>query len=608
MNLRKNIVLRSLAMLNTKERKRVIVAAILQTLLSFLDLVGLGLLGVVGALAVTGVESGHQGKTVSFVTKIFGITNFSIQNQVFFLALIASFVLIARTLFSVIISRSNLMYLAQISNRISNKLAIKIFDSNPMFLRGFSHQEILFAANDGVERLVIGILGAFVMVVSDFTILILMIVALLVYNLSLGSIVLIYFGSIAALLYKITSSAGVRIGKKNSYSRVESNRKFLELLDSFKELLVRGRIKYSLSIIEDLRIDLGKSTAEQYFLPNVSKYVLETSVIFGALLISGFEFFTQDAKHAVGSLTIVLVAGARVAPALLRVQQSVLVIKFNSGASGLTFRLIEELKHFAPNLSIESTQDSGIHKGEFIPFVSLQNVTFSYPDKIEPVISKLSVDFRPGTVNAIVGPSGAGKSTLVDLILGVLSPDDGSISVSNLSPMSALKAWPGSISYVPQNIQIVNGTIRENVTLGFSANDFSDHDVLNCLRIANLFEVVEKMENGIYAELGENGSKLSGGQRQRLGIARSFITNPKLIILDEATSALDGESENYISEALANLKSSECVILIAHRLSTVRNCDQVIYLDNGKILGIGTFDELRIKVPDFDVQAKLLGM
>ena len=167
---------------------------------------------------------------------------------------------------------------------------------------------------------------------------------------------------------------------------------------------------------------------------------------------------------------------------------------------------------------------------------------------------------------------------------------------------------PGSIGYVPQDIVIIGGTLRDNVILGYASNKIDDSDVLDALDLAQLKEFTLLLPHGLDTIVGEKGSQLSGGQRQRLGIARAMFTKPKLLVLDEATSALDGETEASISAAIDSLHGKTTVITIAHRLSTVRNSDQVVYIDKGEIVAVGTFNEVRSKVPDFDNQAKLMGL
>jgi ABC-type multidrug transport system fused ATPase/permease subunit len=224
------------------------------------------------------------------------------------------------------------------------------------------------------------------------------------------------------------------------------------------------------------------------------------------------------------------------------------------------------------------------------------------------VLNEVTFQIQENEFVAIVGPSGAGKTTLVDLILGLLTPKSGNVCISQLSPSSAIRRWPGAIGYVPQNVNITNESLYENVAMGIR------EDKIDILRARNALSLAQvkflKTDDGFFEEgpIGENGGKLSGGERQRIGIARALYTSPKILILDEATSALDGKTENEIGLTLNELKKSTTIIVIAHRLSTIRNADKVAYLDQGRLLAYGTLAEVRKSVPEFDIQANQMGL
>lgn len=323
-------------------------------------------------------------------------------------------------------------------------------------------------------------------------------------------------------------------------------------------------------------------------------------------MISALEFLRLDAAHAVAGVAIFVLAGTRIAPALLRLQQGFIAVKSHLGAAGPTLEVLERVHGLSKLIEISSPL-SLEHEG-FHAQIEIRDAIFAYDSN---PIFKLSIDhllISEGETIAIVGESGSGKSTLVDLLLGIIKPDSGEILINSMPPDRAISTWPGAIGYVPQTIFIRNGTVVDNVGFGYPHKEIETDQVKRALVESQLIDFVLTTPEQESHLVGDRGSRLSGGQRQRLGIARALYTNPKLLILDEATSALDGIVESEVSEAIRNLKSTSTVILIAHRLSTVKMADRVIYLENGQILASGTFEDLRLKVPNFDRLAKLSGL
>jgi ABC-type multidrug transport system fused ATPase/permease subunit len=326
----------------------------------------------------------------------------------------------------------------------------------------------------------------------------------------------------------------------------------------------------------------------------------------GTLILGALQFVLLDASRAAATLAVFMAAGTRLAPAVLRMQHSFLQLKTSMGSAEKTLKWIKELEP-SSNLDMSPTILNRSYSG-FIPNVDLENVSFSYLGASSKSIKSVSVSFAPGSVTGIVGGSGAGKTTLTDLILGVLIPEEGLVKIGGVSPQSAIKRWPGGISYVPQDVAIVDGTIRENVSLGYLSESEEDIFVWKALEVAQLSDFVKSLPGGLNSQVGDSGTRLSGGQRQRLGIARALFTMPRLIVLDEATSALDGNLELELSDAIKNLRGEVTVILIAHRLSTLRSADQIIYLSEGKLIANGSIADVKKLVPDFESQANLMGL
>jgi len=387
---------------------------------------------------------------------------------------------------------------------------------------------------------------------------------------------------------------------------VEINQSVIQVLNSYREYLVRGRSSFYIKNLEKLRFRLADTEAAITFMPNIMKYAMEMALVFGAILIAAGQFIMSDASRAVATLTVFLAAGMRMAPALLRIQQAGLQIRNSLGSSHRTINLLASLSEVEELEEVES-EFNDLYIG-FVPNLLVSNVSFRYPNAIRDAVSDVSIEIMPGTVAAVVGSSGAGKSTLVDILLGNLSPQSGSVEVSGMSPSEVISKWPGAIAYVPQDTLIFEGTIRENISIGYPLFEATDERINSSLKTAQLYDFVQTLPEGIDTFVGDRGSQLSGGQRQRLGIARALFTKPKLLVLDEATSALDGQTEHEFTMALEAIKATTTVILIAHRLSSIKHSDKLIYLEDGKVIAEGTFDSVRTAVPNFDIQANLMGL
>jgi ABC-type multidrug transport system fused ATPase/permease subunit len=394
------------------------------------------------------------------------------------------------------------------------------------------------------------------------------------------------------------------LGVDNSRVEVEINNKMVEVLSSFREALVHDRLGYYTNKISSFRETSYDLIAKINFLPSIAKYVIELTLVVGSLLIGGVAFVLNDAPKAVATIAIFMAVSSRIAPAVMRLQQSAIQIRSNLGAAEITIGLSEDLgivEYF-----VEPARNFDSKYQGFVGDISVQNLSFQYPEASEGSLKNVSFGLKSGQTLAIIGRSGAGKTTLVDSLLGVIPiSEEAEVKISNLSPLEAFKKWPGAISYVPQNISLISGTIRENISFGYDTHHQPDGDFWEVLNMAELSSFVNSLPDGLDHKLIEAGSNLSGGQRQRLGIARAMFTKPKLLILDEATSALDNETERAISKALAALAGKITIVVIAHRISTIRNADNILYLSGGEIQAMGNYDYIKSKIPNFDLESEI---
>ena len=288
---------------------------------------------------------------------------------------------------------------------------------------------------------------------------------------------------------------------------------------------------------------------------------------------------------------------------LLPIQSSSLILRYNTPSAKDAQATIREIKERDPGIKkVNLEEPSSFSLSDFSGkglTVNLVDVSFSYSDREtnDVALDSISMSVDAGSMVALIGASGAGKSTLVDIVLGLHSPTFGHVLCSGQSPEDLRSSFPGLISYVPQRPGLITGSVLQNIALGIKPEDVNESEVWEAINQAEIADYVRSLPGGVHSSLGENSDALSGGQMQRIGLARALYTKPRLLVLDEATSALDAETEAAISKTLEKLKKTTTIIVVAHRLSTVKMADVVHVLEGGKIIANGTLNHLMENVP-----------
>ena len=593
-------------LLERRDRRFVLILVLFQFFASTLDIFGIALIGVLGSLAVAGIQSKSPSNLIQGILEQLNVSNLTFQQQVAVLGVLATITLISRSFITIFLSRATLRFLSRKSAEATIATIRKLFSSPLTKIQEKSAQDYLFAVTSGISGLFMGVISTSINIVSDLAVLLVLTTGLFLVNPLMAAGTFLLFTALGIVMFGSLHKKAESLGRDFATLNIGINQSIMQVLTSYREFLVRGRSNFYIESLSKSRQKLAKTEAEITFMPNIMKYAMEMALVIGAVLISAGQFIMSDASRAVATLTVFLAAGMRMAPALLRIQQSGIQIRNSLGSSHRTINLLATLSEIEPENQIP-TQFNDAHVN-FIPHVQMLSLNYTYPKATKKAINNVSLEIAPGTVAAIVGSSGAGKSTLVDILLGNLEPVNGSVSICGLPPKAVISKWPGAISYVPQDTIIFEGTIRENISVGYPINDATDARINSALETAQLLEFVRSLPNGLDTFVGDRGSQLSGGQRQRLGVARALFTKPKLIVLDEATSALDGKTEHEFTEALDALKEATTVILIAHRLSSIMHSDKLIYLEDGKLLAEGSFESVRAAIPNFNVQANLMGL
>jgi len=577
--------------------------------MGLMDVAAVFVLGLVGSLSVSGVSSGKPGDRVTSVLSFMGIEDFSLQSQVAILGGISAIALVLKSLVSLYLSQKTLMFLSRRAALISRTLIFRLMGQQMLKVRDKTVQETIYALTFGVQTVALGVIGAAMLLVADLFLILAFSISLFVVDTLVAIMSLALFSSVGFFLYRVMQEKASVIGKEVTRLNIMSGDKIAEVVLCYRELQVKDRKSFYARQIGNLRLESAEANARLGFMGLLSKYVMEITLVVGGLLIGVAQFATQPASRAVAVLAIFLVSSARIGPAVLRVQTGLVMMRTSIGSAAPTLALVEEHLE-GDDLDSETPskfpgRQNFTHK-DFVPKLEIQRVSFTYPKGKSSALKEVNAKIEPGEFVGIVGASGAGKTTLADVLLGLIEPDEGRVSISNTNPVGAFKRWPGAVAYVPQEVNIINGTIKENVCLGFDETDVSDEEVAELLEYVQLPEFSSNL--GLRTAAGERGNKLSGGQRQRLGLARALFTNPRLLILDEATSALDSTTEKRITDYLNSVKGSMTLVVVAHRLSTLYSADKILYMEKGRVLAEGSFESLRNQLPQFELQVKQMGI
>jgi len=585
---------------------------------SVLDLLGVLTIGLVTALSLSVMSSLPQPEIVQSTLETLGLEEADPVVVALTLAVIGGVLLITKSVLNMILTRRILRFLANRQALVSGRLAAGLLARPLLQVQQHSSQETVYTLTGGVGAATLQVLGQSTIALSEIALLVVLAVGMLAVSPLITIFTITFFLIISFTLQRLLAARAGRIGQRSANISIQSISTVQEALRTYREAVVSQRRGLYVQRFQDLCWQGATNATDMQFVALIPKYVLEIALVCGAGLLAVSQLLTKDLSAALAVIAVFLVAGSRVVPSMLRLQTAAISIRSAAGMALPTYELAQELElerlTSATAESFGSIEPATIraqlqkgHEG-FDGSILISNVDLSYPGTSTPALAAVSLMLPAGSSLALVGPTGAGKSTLADLILGVLIPDSGVTLIGGLTPAETLATWPGAVAYVPQDVAMANGTVRENVALGLPVEIIDDDWVWDALNRAHLGEFLRDSRDGLDTLIGEHGIKLSGGQRQRLGIARALYTRPKLLVLDEATSALDAETEQAIAQTLRELEGTVTTVTIAHRLATIRHCDLVVYLEGGRVQAQGSFSEVRAIAPQFDRQAQLLGL
>lgn len=370
-------------------------------------------------------------------------------------------------------------------------------------------------------------------------------------------------------------------------------------LAGVKEVKVLGRERYFYESFQVQRASLSRLLWLRATLENTPRLVIETIFVLGVVAVIVIYQARGSTGDVVPVLGLFAYAGFRIMPSLHRIIQHVNGMRFGAAAVD---EIYEDFTLLAESATLPEESDRRLPFEESIRF---DGVSFTYPTADRPALDAVDLEIRKGESVGIVGATGAGKSTIVDLLLGLLDPNAGRITVDGVPISEDRRGWQNKVGYVPQMIYLIDDTLRRNVALGVPDDQIDEDQVRRSVEMAQLGTFVDGLSNGLDTIVGERGVRLSGGERQRVAIARALYRDPDVLVFDEATSSLDNHTEREMTRAIEGLRGGKTLVIIAHRLTTVRRCDRLLFVQEGRITAAGSFDELLEREAEFRKLAQL---
>ena len=486
------------------------------------------------------------------------------------------------------------------ASRLSARLAEGYLRLPYSFHLRRSSSELVRNAYQNLENLAAQGFLAAILVVAEFILVVGLAVVMLVVAPMATLVAVGIVGSAALILLRVVQPRLQQLGLNAQGSRKRALGSLQQSLYGIRDIKILGSENYFGHAYRAEREGLSRSLYLRGTVLELPRLVIETSLIAFILLLFAFSIVTGTATHELLSmLGLFAYAGLRIQPSLQKLVSSLNSVRYSAAAVDEVFddlKLIEETEAPADDDELRFEDE-----------LRLDRVSFTYESGHRPAIEDVELSIRPGEVIGICGPTGGGKTTLTDLITGILEPTSGEVRIDGVDLAQHRAAWFRKLGVVPQMIFLADDTLRRNIAMGTRDDEIDDEAVGEAVDLAQLTDFVASLPDGFDTIVGERGVRLSGGQRQRVAIARALYRRPEVLIFDEGTSALDNATESILISSLDRLRGTHTIVLVAHRLTTVRNCDRIVYVEEGRIAGVGGFQELQAKNEGFRALAEHSG-
>lgn len=559
-----------LYILDKRQKRNLIILLFIILINSFIELLGVAMImPVVTVVTDPGVI--HDNPKYALLGRIFGVSE--VREYVLFLCVVLIIVYVLKNLF--IVFQTNIQVKFVYNNQ--RRLSIRMLQCyvNQDFLYHVSHNISELNRNISTDvgqfwNLILQILQfateSFVCVMLVGYLMIQDTISTLCIAGGLGLFILIFL--------RLFKRYSVKLGARAREKAAKYSKAILQTLYGIKEIKILNKEHHFLDQYDRSYNEYVIAQRKQSFISSLPRPVMETACICGLLIIMSLRiYFGEDPGAFIPTLAVFVVAAFRMLPSFNRLAGYIGVILFNKASVDALYEDLVEVNELSRR-ALEDEQDETVF--EAATDISVENVTFKYPEGQEDVIRDVSFTVPHNHSVALIGPSGAGKSTMADIILGILRPQSGRIMSDGINALEHIHSWHKVIGYIPQTIYLIDDNVRNNVAFGEDAEKIDDARIWDALEEAQLADFIRSQPDGLDTVIGDRGMKLSGGQRQRIGIARALYYNPRILVLDEATSALDNDTEKAVMESIDSLHGTRTMIIIAHRLTTIKNCD-VIY-------------------------------
>ena len=471
-------------------------------------------------------------------------------------------------------------YTYKVRREISVNMIYAYIRRGYIFLKTKNIAEVVRGCGDSITNFT-DVIFCFFTIISDLLMMLCVFLFLLFVDLKMTMglllIALICLGLVAGLFRKASQVAGKEYFEKNMIC----NKWIHQIFYGIKEVLVMNKAKYFVKKYEETFMEQQKAGITKSIATNTPPYIIETFCVIGIMMVIFFKIGnTSDISSYITIIASFALSVFRILPCVGRVSVNINFIVYFLNNINEVYDNFMESKAWQKNIE-DTNPKISVGNMKFSNKVNIKEIKFRYPNTSENILDSISITINKGESIAIIGQSGAGKSTLADILLGLIKPDEGNITIDDMDIFDNKELWAQNIAFVPQNVYLLDDTIKNNVCFG---NDYQDENYIwKVLEEAQIKEYIENLPEKLDTIIGERGVRMSGGQIQRLAIARALYNKPEILVLDEATSALDNETEKNVMCAIDKLQGKMTIIIIAHRLSTIKKCDRIYEICNGKV-------------------------